>query len=72
MSSTVMSSERGVPSRALRSDKPRYGEKVIYSFLFLTAVVSVAVTTGIVIALFQPLPGFFSEVSIVEFFTATE
>lgn len=72
MSSTVMSSERGVPSRALRSDKPRYGEKVIYAFLFLTAAVSVAVTTGIVIALFQPLPGFFSEVSILEFFTATE
>lgn len=72
MSSTVMTSERGVPSRALRSDKPRYGEKVIFAFLFTTAAVSVAVTTGIVIALFQPLPGFFSEVSIVEFFTATE
>lgn len=72
MSSTVMSSERRVPSRALRSDNPRYGEKVIYGFLFLTAAVSVAVTTAIVIALFQPLPGFFSQVSIVEFFTATE
>jgi len=72
MSSTVMSSERGVPSRALRSDKPRYGEKLIYAFLFFTALVSVAVTTSIVLALFQPLPGFFSQVSIVEFFTETE
>jgi phosphate transport system permease protein len=34
--------------------------------------VSVAVTTAIVLALFQPLPGFFAEISIVEFFTATE
>jgi len=30
------------------------------------------VTTSIVIALFQPLPGFFREISIVEFFTETE
>ncbi|MGB1101855.1 MAG: phosphate ABC transporter permease subunit PstC, partial [Pontimonas sp.] len=49
-----------------------YGEKLIYAFLFVTAAVSVAVTTSIVLALFQPLPGFFSEISIVEFFTATE
>jgi len=71
MSSTVMS-ERSDRTRALRSDKPRYGEKVIFGFLFLTAAVSVAVTTAIVIALFQPLPGLFQEISIVEFFTATE
>lgn len=58
--------------RSLRSDNPHYGEKVIYAFLFLTAVVSVLVTTSIVIALFQPLPRFFSEISVVEFFTATE
>jgi phosphate transport system permease protein len=58
--------------RTLRSDNPRYGEKAIYAFLFFTAAVSVAVTTAIVLALFQPLPGFFAEISIVEFFTATE
>lgn len=58
--------------RSLRSDNPHYGEKVIYAFLFLTAVVSVLVTTSIVIALFQPLPRFFTEISVVEFFTATE
>jgi phosphate transport system permease protein len=45
---------------------------VIITFLFITAVISVAVTTAIVIALLQPLPRFFGEISIVEFFTATE
>jgi phosphate transport system permease protein len=45
---------------------------VIITFLFITAVISVAVTTAIVLALLQPLPRFFGEISIVEFFTATE
>ena len=71
MSSSVMS-ERSSSLRTLRSDNPRYGEKAIFAFLFFTAAVSVAVTTAIVLALFQPLPGFFAEISIVEFFTATE
>jgi phosphate transport system permease protein len=67
-----MVSARSVPLRSLRADNPRYGEKLIFAFLFFTAAVSVAVTTSIVLALFQPLPRFFSEISIVEFFTATE
>ncbi len=71
MSSSV-TSERSGPMRTLRSDNPRYGEKAIFAFLFFTAAVSVAVTTAIVLALFQPLPGFFAEISVVEFFTATE
>jgi phosphate transport system permease protein len=71
MSSSV-TSERSGPMRTLRSDNPRYGEKVIFAFLFFTAAVSVAVTTAIVFSLFLPLPGFFSQISIVEFFTATE
>jgi len=71
MSSSVMS-ERSGSLRTLRSDNPRYGEKAIFAFLFFTAAVSVAVTTAIVLALFQPLPGFFAEISVVEFFTATE
>jgi phosphate transport system permease protein len=45
---------------------------VIIAFLFIAAAVSVAVTTAIVFALLQPLPRFFSEISIVEFFTAAE
>ena len=71
MSSSVTSVRSG-PMRSLRSDNPRYGEKLIYDFLLITAAVSVAVTTAIVLALFQPLPGFFQEISIVEFFTETE
>lgn len=71
MSSSVTSVRSG-PMRTLRTDKPRYGEKAIYGFLFFTAAVSVLVTTSIVFALFYPLPRLFSEISIVEFFTATE
>lgn len=73
MSSSVMSSGRsGTKEVSLRSDKPRYGEKIIVSLLFLTAVVSVLTTTSIVIALFQPLPHFFSQISVGEFFSETE
>ena len=71
MSSSVTSVRSG-PMRSLRTDKPRYGEKAIFGFLFLTAAISVLVTTAIVFALFYPLPRLFSEISIVEFFTATE
>lgn len=71
MSSSVTSVRSG-PMRTLRTDKPRYGEKAIFGFLFLTAAISVLVTTAIVFALFYPLPRLFSEISIVEFFTATE
>lgn len=72
-SSAVQSAWRdSAPARSLQADSPRYGEKAIVLLLFLTAAVSVAVTTAIVIALFQPLPGFFAQISIVEFFTETE
>jgi phosphate transport system permease protein len=70
-SSSPVRSGRGNP-RPLRSENPHYGEKVIFTFLFITAAVSVLTTTAIVIALFQPLPRLFSEISIVEFFTGTE
>jgi phosphate transport system permease protein len=73
MSSSVVQSVRsGAQRRSLRADSPRWGEKAIFAFLFLTAAISVLVTTSIVIALFQPLPGFFQEISIIEFFTETE
>jgi phosphate transport system permease protein len=71
-SSVAPSAWRGTSTgRSLQADSPRIGEKIIIGFLFLTAAISVAVTTAIVIALFQPLPGFFRQVSIVEFFTET-
>lgn len=72
-SSSVQSAWSGsAPARSLQADSPRYGEKFIIGVLFLTAAVSIAVTTAIVIALFQPLPSFFSQISVVEFFTETE
>lgn len=72
MSSSVVSARSGARRVSLRAEHPHYGEKVIITFLFITAVISVAVTTAIVVALLQPLPRFFGEISIVEFFTATE
>ena len=72
-SSTVQSAWSGAPQRrTLQAESPRYGEKLIIGLLFLTAAISVGVTTAIVISLFQPLPGFFQEISIVEFFSETE
>jgi phosphate transport system permease protein len=56
---------------SLRSTNPHYGEKIIQFLLFLTAAVSVAVTSAIVISLVTPTFGFFREVSLIEFFTGT-
>ena len=72
MSSSVVSARSGARRVSLRAEHPHYGEKVIILFLFIAAVVSVAVTTAIVFALLQPLPRFFSEISIVVFFSAVE
>ena len=51
--------------------RPRWGERIIKSTLFLCAIVSVATTVGILLALAEPTIEFFSEVSIVEFFTGS-
>lgn len=59
-------------SRSLRADSPRIGEKLIISALFIGSTISVFATIAIVLALFVPLPSFFSQISIVEFFTETE
>lgn len=71
MSNSIQSVWSGRDGRSLQADSPRYGEKIIIGLLFGTAAVSVAITVGIVISLFAPLPGFFAQVSIVEFFTGT-
>lgn len=55
----------------LRSSHPHNGEKVIKFLLFLTAAVSVAVTSAIVFSLITPTFGFFRDVSLREFFTGT-
>jgi phosphate transport system permease protein len=56
----------------LRASRRRWGEDVVKGILALCALVSVATTVGIVVALFVPAFEFFGEVSIVDFVTGTE
>jgi phosphate transport system permease protein len=51
------------------SKKARPGESLIVLSLQLSALLSVAITIGIVVALTRPVIGFFREVSLGEFFT---
>jgi phosphate transport system permease protein len=55
----------------LRASRRRWGEDVVKVVLALCALVSVATTVGIVVALFVPAIEFFREVSIVDFLTGT-
>jgi phosphate transport system permease protein len=56
----------------LRASRRRWGEDVVKVVLALCALVSVATTVGIVVALFVPAFEFFGEVSLVDFLTGTE
>ncbi|MGZ8723995.1 MAG: phosphate ABC transporter permease subunit PstC [Aeromicrobium sp.] len=58
--------------RRLGVARPRYGELAIRGLLFLCALLSVATTIGIVIALAEPTIEFFGDVSITDFYTGTE
>jgi phosphate transport system permease protein len=60
------------PAFALRRSGRRWGEDVVKGILALCALVSVATTVGIVVALFLPAIDFFREVSIVDYFTGTD
>jgi phosphate transport system permease protein len=51
--------------------RPRRGETAVKGVLALCALVSVATTLGIVVALLEPAIEFFREVSIVGYFTGT-
>ena len=53
----------------LRAEGRRWGEDVVKGLLALCALVSVATTIGIIIALLEPSIEFFREVSIVDFFS---
>ena len=55
----------------LRARRRRIGEDVVKGVLAVCALISVATTVGIVIALFVPAFEFFQEVSIVDFLTGT-
>jgi phosphate transport system permease protein len=59
------------PEPRLRAKRRRYGEDVVKGVLAVCALISVATTVGIVIALFVPAFEFFQEISIVDFLTGT-
>jgi len=56
-------------SRSLRRSRPRYGETIVRSVLFLAALVSMVTTVGIVISLVPPTVRFFGRVGVGEFLT---
>jgi phosphate transport system permease protein len=56
----------------LRAARRRWGEDVVKGVLALCALISVATTVGIVVALFEPAIEFFGEVSLVDFLTGTD
>lgn len=58
------------PSRPLVAARPRRGEWVIKALLAASAVISIATTLAIVVALLTPTIGFFQDVSFKEFFSA--
>jgi phosphate transport system permease protein len=61
----------GAAVPALRTTRRRYGEFAIKAVLALCALISVATTVGIVIALLTPSIDFFREISIWDFLTGT-
>ena len=66
----MSSAELSAP--ALRASRRRYGEDVIKGLLALCALVSVATTVGIVVALLFPALDFFREISVVDFLTGKD
>ena len=51
--------------------KNHFGEKIIHQFLFLCGSISILTTLGIIYVLFSEGINFFSQISIIEFFTDT-
>jgi phosphate transport system permease protein len=58
--------------RGLGTARPRWGERIVEALLFLCALLSVAITVGIVFALIEPSLEFFREVNFFKFLTGTE
>lgn len=56
----------------LRSSRRRIGEDVVKAVLAVCALISVATTVGIVVALFAPALEFFREVPLLDFLTGTD
>jgi phosphate transport system permease protein len=72
MASVIDERAPATVSRPLGPARRRYGEDLIKAALFLCAMVSVATTVGILIALFQPTREFFADVSPMAFFTGRD
>jgi len=68
----VATRELSVGAPRLRAARRRWGEDVIKGVLALCALVSVATTVGIVVALFLPAIEFFREVSLRDYLTGTQ
>jgi phosphate transport system permease protein len=68
----VATSELSPAVPQLKAARRRWGEDVIKGLLALCALVSVATTVGIVVALFIPAIDFFREVSLWDYLTGTE
>jgi phosphate transport system permease protein len=62
----------GAESLTLAPPRTRWGEVVIHGLLGLCAMVSVATTVGIVVALFLPAFEFFQQVGVIDYITGTE
>jgi phosphate transport system permease protein len=65
----VATQEAAAQPLRLRATRRRWGEDVVKALLALCALVSVATTVGIVVALFLPAIEFFQEISIADFLT---
>jgi phosphate transport system permease protein len=61
----------GAQPLRLRAERRRWGEDAIKGVLALCALVSVATTVGIVVALTEPAIEFFREVNFIDFITGT-
>ena len=67
----VVTTAGALSARRLVASRPRYGEAVIRVLLLACALVSVATTIGILVALAGPTIEFFGEVGIGEYLTGT-
>jgi phosphate transport system permease protein len=63
---------RPQPVIRLRAERRRYGEDLVKVLLGLCALVSVATTIGIIVALLQPAVEFFREVDFIDYITGTD
>jgi phosphate transport system permease protein len=67
-----MASRSAVAQPTLESSRIRWGELFVKLLLALCALISIATTVGILVALLQPAIDFFREISIVDFLTGTD